>query len=97
VALSDEIISPDVLKEEIRAKDIFKPTIRIPTGSALKDIVKEAIEDVERKVIVKVLQETGWKKTEAARLLGVSRPTLDAKIETYNLERGQIPETRSGL
>ncbi|MBI2930279.1 MAG: helix-turn-helix domain-containing protein, partial [Planctomycetes bacterium] len=89
VALSDDLITPDVLKEEIRSKDLFKPTIRIPTGSALKDIVKEAIEDVERRVILKVLEETGWKKSEAARVLGISRPTLDTKIETYDLGRGQ--------
>jgi len=89
VALSDELISVDVLKEEIRSKDLFKPNIKIPSGSALKDVVKEAIEDVERKVILKVLEETAWKKTEAARVLGISRPTLDAKIEAYGLERGQ--------
>jgi len=89
VALSDELITIDVLKEEIRSKDLFKANIKIPTGSALKDIVKEAIEDVERKVILKALEETGWKKTEAARALGISRPTLDAKIEAYGLEKGQ--------
>ncbi len=88
VALSEEQILPEHWKEEIRARDIVRPAIRIPTGSALKDIVKEAIEDVERRVIVKVLQQTGWKKSEAARLLGISRPTLDAKIEAYTLERG---------
>jgi len=89
VAMSDDLITVDCLKEEIRSKDLFKPNIKIPTGSALKDIVKDAIEDVEKKVILKVLEETSWKKSEAARLLGVSRPTLDAKIEAYQLERGQ--------
>ncbi len=87
IALSEDVISVDTLKDEIRSKDLFKPNMAVPTGSALKDIVKEAIEDVERKVILKVLEETGWKKTDAARALGISRPTLDAKIEAYNLER----------
>ncbi len=91
VALSDDAITVDSLKEEIRSKDLFKPAIRIPAGGALKDVVKEAIEDVERKVILKVLQESGWKKTDAARVLGVSRPTLDAKIEAYGLAPGGEP------
>ena len=94
VALADDVITVDTLKDEIKAKDLFKPAIRIPTGTALKDVVKEAIEDVERKVITRVLEESGWKKTEAARLLAISRPTLDAKIEAYGITRGQPGPTR---
>jgi transcriptional regulator with GAF, ATPase, and Fis domain len=88
VALSDDVIAVDHLKEEIRSRDLFKPALRIPAGGQLKDIVREAIEEVERRVIAKVLDECGWKKTEAAQRLGISRPTLDAKIETYKLSRG---------
>jgi transcriptional regulator with GAF, ATPase, and Fis domain len=89
VALSDGEITVDSLKEEIRSQDLFKPVLRLPEGSALKDVVKQAVEDVERRLISKVLEECGWKKTDAARSLGVSRPTLDAKIEAYGLARGR--------
>ena len=85
VALSDGVITVDCLKEEIRQQQLFRPSFRIPEGGALKDVVKQAVEDVERRVIAKALDETGWKKAEAARALGVSRPTLDAKIEQYKL------------
>jgi DNA-binding NtrC family response regulator len=34
-----------------------------------------------------VLRQTGWKKSEAARRLGISRPTLDSKITIYDLKR----------
>lgn len=44
---------------------------------------------VERKHIEAVLNYTGWVKTEAARLLGVSRPTLDRKIESYGLKKAE--------
>ncbi|MDQ7780018.1 MAG: helix-turn-helix domain-containing protein, partial [Planctomycetota bacterium] len=56
-------------------------------GRDLKDVVRAAVETVERDAILKVLQQTGWKKSEAARVLGISRPTLDAKIEAYGLEK----------
>jgi transcriptional regulator with GAF, ATPase, and Fis domain len=85
VALSDGVITVDCLKEEIRQRQLFRPSFRIPEGGALKDVVKQAVEDVERRVIAKALDESGWKKAEAARVLGVSRPTLDAKIEQYGL------------
>ncbi len=89
VALSDGEITVDTLKEEVRSQELFKPVMRLPEGSALKDVVKQAVEDVERRLISKVLEECGWKKTDAARALGVSRPTLDAKIDAYGLARGR--------
>ncbi|HYE98420.1 MAG TPA: sigma 54-interacting transcriptional regulator [Planctomycetota bacterium] len=85
VALSDGTIGVDALKDEIRRQQLFAPAAGIPEGTALKDVVRQAVEDVERRLLRKVLDETGWKKIEAARLLGVSRPTLDAKIEQYGL------------
>ncbi len=89
VALSDGLITVDNLKEEIRSRDLFKPAVKIPAGSQLKDVVREATEEVERTVISRVLDECGWKKTEAAAKLGISRPTLDAKIDQYGLSRGK--------
>jgi transcriptional regulator with GAF, ATPase, and Fis domain len=90
VALSDGIIMVDNLKDEIKSQDLFKPAVRIPAGGQLKDIVREAAEEVERKVIARTLDECGWKKTDAAAKLGISRPTLDAKIEQYGLTRGRV-------
>ncbi|HXG60141.1 MAG TPA: sigma 54-interacting transcriptional regulator [Planctomycetota bacterium] len=85
VALSEDVITVDALKEEIRSQELFRPAARLPSPGRLKDAVREAVEEVERKVIARTLQECGWKKAEAARLLGISRPTLDAKIEAYGL------------
>jgi transcriptional regulator with GAF, ATPase, and Fis domain len=89
VALSDGLITVDSLKDEIKSQDLFKPAVKIPAGGQLKDIVREAAEEVERKVIARTLEECGWKKTEAAAKLGISRPTLDAKIDQYGLTRGR--------
>jgi transcriptional regulator with GAF, ATPase, and Fis domain len=91
VALSDEVITVDSLKDEIRSQELFKPAIRLPQTGQLKDIVREAIEDVERRVIARTLEECGWKKSDAAAKLGISRPTLDAKIEAYQLSRAKTP------
>ncbi len=91
VALCDDTITADALKEEIRAGRLVKPVPAPQTGGALKEIVREAVEEVERKIIKKALEECGWKKTEAARTLGISRPTLDAKIDAYRLRRGSPP------
>ena len=42
----------------------------------------------ERELISRALQETGWQKTQAASLLGITRATLYAKVKQYKIEKG---------
>jgi DNA-binding NtrC family response regulator len=58
-------------------------------GRSLREIVKEAIEEIEEDVIRLTLQEYSWKKTKTAAMLGISRPTLDSKIDKYRIRRGR--------
>ncbi|MHC5037210.1 MAG: sigma-54-dependent Fis family transcriptional regulator, partial [Planctomycetota bacterium] len=77
---------------EIDAEDL-SPTLQAGTKRALgkaqkplKDLVQAAVEEVERKAILDALRQAGGKKSEAARLLNISRPTLDAKIEALGIQ-----------
>ncbi len=47
-------------------------------------------DDIERDSIMQALVKTGWNRSKAARLLGIGRTTLYARIEKY-----QITENRS--
>ncbi len=47
-----------------------------------------SLASAERELISRALQETGWQKTRAAALLGITRATLYAKVKQYNIERG---------
>lgn len=44
------------------------------------------LEDVEKKLIVQALEKTGGNKSQAARLLGISRYTLLYRMDKYNLK-----------
>ena len=46
-----------------------------------------SLETFERNHILKVLGMVKWKKKKASQLLNISRPTLDRKIEIYNLSK----------
>ena len=46
----------------------------------------KTIREVERDTIVKALTETGGNRTHAARILGISRRTLQNKIREYEIE-----------
>ena len=41
--------------------------------------------DIEKYHIKRILDETKWNKVEASHILEITRPTLNAKIEKYNL------------
>jgi DNA-binding NtrC family response regulator/GGDEF domain-containing protein len=44
-------------------------------------------DDPERARIVRVLEECGWNQTQAARILGVARGTLIARMDQFELRR----------
>ncbi len=50
---------------------------------SLKDLVAET----ERRAIQHALEQTGWNRTQAARLLGISRRQLFDKIQQYGLQQ----------
>jgi two-component system response regulator AtoC len=49
-----------------------------------------SLSKAERELIARALQETGWQKTHAAALLGITRATLYAKVKQYNIEQQTI-------
>jgi DNA-binding NtrC family response regulator len=55
-----------------------------PAGGRTRDF---SLEKAERELIARALHETGWQKTQAASLLGITRATLYAKVKQYNLQR----------
>jgi two-component system nitrogen regulation response regulator GlnG len=86
-------------KERITPKDIELPlrrrsshpaehTSRVAvTAAPLKDQVRRHVSAVERHLIFETLQKTGWNKSQASRLLGVTYKTLLKKISEHGLER----------
>jgi DNA-binding NtrC family response regulator len=51
----------------------------------LKDIVRMKAAELERDLIVKKLDETGGNVTRAARLLQISRKSLQTKMKEFGL------------
>jgi transcriptional regulator with GAF, ATPase, and Fis domain len=44
-----------------------------------------SLETAEREFIIRALEETGWQRTRAAKLLGITRATLHAKLKRYEI------------
>jgi DNA-binding NtrC family response regulator len=63
-------------------------------GKSSQDRIKDfSLEKAERELIARALRETGWQKTQAASLLGITRATLYAKVKQYNIQKNlPVPE-----
>jgi transcriptional regulator of acetoin/glycerol metabolism len=48
---------------------------------------ENTLADRERNAILEMLQQTGWRLSESARRLGISRTTLWRRLKAYGLDR----------
>lgn len=55
------------------------------TEMSLPDMVP--LKEIERIYIQKVLSQTGWHKGKSSEILGITRPTLDKRIEEFGLKK----------
>ncbi len=65
-----------------------------PSAPAPKPEKEFSLKSAEREFIVRALRETGWQRTRAAALLGITRATLHAKLKRYDIHAPEklIPE-----
>ncbi len=57
-----------------------------PAPGDMAGLAGMALDDVEREVILATLRDTGGNKSEAARVLGITRATLHKKLKKYGEE-----------
>ncbi len=98
-ALSKDVIKPEHLSRTI-IDAALDPSPGTATGArirslalagrTLKELVAAEVDEIERLAITEVLKRCRYKKSKAAQILGISRPTLDAKIDKYGLSRDAV-------
>ncbi len=78
VLSTGNVIDEGMLPPDI-GDDAVSSTLQLPRLQFLTEVL-------EREEISRALTECNGQKSQAARLLGISRPTLDKKIKVYNLQ-----------
>jgi len=61
---NEEVITNDLVARE---PDFFNPEISFDGPISLKKLTRQAVRELERKVILKVLQQHHWNRKQAAR------------------------------
>lgn len=73
-----------------RGSQLEKENISISQNDVTSELFSVAalttLEEVEKVYIKQVLTAVKWNKVEASRILDISRPTLNAKIEKYEIK-----------
>ena len=85
---SGTVIDEEQIPPEI-GEDHESTTIKLPRLQVLTEMM-------EREEITRALLESKGHKSQAARTLGISRPTLDKKIKSYGLNALTIHRRRDG-
>ena len=94
---TEEAIANDLVAQE---RDVFNPEIPIDGPISLKKLTRQAVRELERKVILKVLQANHWNRKQSARALNISYRALLYKIRDTGLpsNRGaKLPPAPSGV
>jgi transcriptional regulator with PAS, ATPase and Fis domain len=89
MARGDTIVFADLpseLKTAIESDSTGLSGIR---QKPFKDIMKNHMEDIEKQMIISVLEECGNNVTRAAKQLGLSRKGLQLKMMKYKLRRSE--------
>jgi two-component system response regulator AtoC len=73
-----------------RGSQLERDNISIPQSSPEKETVSlsslTTLDEVEKVYIKQVLNQVKWNKIKASKILGISRPTLNAKIDKYGIK-----------
>src|SRR5215472_6415293 len=89
---NEEVISSEVVSRE---HEYFTPDIPIEGQVSLKKITRQAVRELEHKVILKVLQAHHWNRKQAARALSISYRALLYKIRDAGLPSNRSVHSRS--
>ena len=75
-----------------RNNDFFNTEIPVDGQISLKKLTRQAVRELERKVILKVLQNHHWNRKQAARALSISYRALLYKIRDAGLPSNRSPK-----
>jgi DNA-binding NtrC family response regulator len=84
ILATDNVIVPEDLPMELRT---YRAGVEIEGGD--DDLNPGSLEELRRKQILTVLEQTGWHQGKASEILGISPSTLYRQLKSYGLTRAR--------
>jgi DNA-binding NtrC family response regulator len=110
VLSTQERVDADLLPESLRSKEFvrgvrlqlseFLPPLPGETGSrtgadSSQPSLFQIMDEIERRMVIDMLERTGWNQTEAAERFSIPLSTLNQKIKRLGIDvrrRGRVDE-----
>ncbi len=86
ICRDDEIQIAHLPPAVLQGKPARAEPAQMAAASTGRNLV-EAVEAFERSMILDALEKSDWNKTQAARLLGVTRRILSYKVTTLGIDQ----------
>src|ERR1700692_4938588 len=91
---NEEVIATDLAP---RDTSFFNAEIPLDGQINLKKVTRQAVRELERKVILKVLQNHHWNRKQAARALSISYRAVLYKIRDAGLPSSRVVKRREAI
>jgi DNA-binding NtrC family response regulator len=109
VLSTHDLMDADLLPESVRTREIAKG-VRVQLSDFLPPLPGESgdrhaptpslfeiLEEVERRIIIDMLERTNWNQTEAAEKFQIPLSTLNQKIKRLGIETRRRPSPSRGI
>lgn len=87
IVISAQDVHPEDKELMAQLRDLFTQLIRQELAAKTDTLYKNVIEEAESSLLIETLKITNGNQSDAARLLGISRPTLKDKIDKLGLRK----------
>ena len=92
IIFPEGIFIPENIPEERKqgffySRELFSDLVKNGLRRESGNLYKEIIEEVERALLAETLKQVNGNQSEAAKILGISRPTLKDKIDKFGLRK----------
>jgi len=71
----------------VQLRELFRLLIRQEQSAGKGSLYKNIVEEAEKNLLIELLKLTNGNQSDAARLLGISRPTLKDKVDKFGLRK----------
>ncbi len=89
---NEDLVGPELLSPRIKEWGERNKV----QGVRLQGKLKDALEDLEKRMILEGLKRANWNKSRLAKELGISRAGLIMKVEKYGLDKRRLSKAAVG-
>src|SRR5262249_24937053 len=93
VTSREQVIEIENLPPDLTVPAKHNATFAVDLNRPLADHLRDAIAQIERDYIAKALEETHGQVSQCARICGLSRRSVTAKMNVYQLDRVKFKKT----